>query len=306
MYSKMLIPLDGSQFSEQVLPYARSLAKGLKIPVELLQVIDTDFTKASSDLERDRDADLVASDIKDKSLGYLGQVADSFADTSIVKCSAETGKPAEVIVDKAAAQTGTLIAMSTHGRSGVQRWLLGSVADKVLHASTSPLLLVRAKEGENFPAEATLKTVLVSLDGSKLAELVLPHTTALAQRMNLEVILLRAPVVPTSAYPGVEYGTAGGYGTVIQEVMEEATQYLEEKVRQLQGAGLEKVSYVLLRGDAPGEIIDMARQTPDNLVAMCTHGRSGVGRWVLGSVTDRVVRYSGDPVLVIRASAEAK
>jgi len=73
-------------------------------------------------------------------------------------------------------------------------------------------------------------------------------------------------------------------------------------VQQLEAEGLDKISYVMLEGDAAGEIIDMAQKTPDNLVAMCTHGRSGVGRWVLGSITDRVVCYSADPVLVIRSS----
>jgi len=62
-----------------------------------------------------------------------------------------------------------------------------------------------------------------------------------------------------------------------------------------------KVSHILLVGSGADEIIDLARSTPDNLIAMCTHGRSGVGRWVLGSVTEKVVRHSGDPVLVVRA-----
>jgi nucleotide-binding universal stress UspA family protein len=304
MYSKILVPLDGSQLSEKVLSYARSLAKGLKVPVELLRVIDPAVTEAFSKPEDGRHADIVTSEMRDNGLDYLKEVARSFTDTSTVKCSAETGSPAEVIVDRAAAQTGTLIAMSTHGRSGAQRWLLGSVADKVLHASTSPLLLVRAREGENSPDEATLTTIDVPLDGSGLSELVLPHVTALAQKLNLEVVLLRAPVVPASSYMAPEYEP--GFQEIAGNIMDESKKYLEEKVEQLQGGGVEKVSYVLLKGETAVEIIEMARQTPDNIVAMCTHGNSGIGRWVLGSVTDRVVRYSGDPVLVIRAPAEAK
>jgi len=83
----------------------------------------------------------------------------------------------------------------------------------------------------------------------------------------------------------------------------EAENYLVEKVKQLRWEGLDKVTYLVPPGDAAEEIISLARQSPDNLVAMCTHGRSGVGRWVLGSVTDRVVRHCGDPVLVVRAPA---
>jgi nucleotide-binding universal stress UspA family protein len=105
--------------------------------------------------------------------------------------------------------------------------------------------------------------------------------------------------VPISAYAASEY--EAGFREVAKMRVDECKKYLEKKAEQLQAAGVEKVSYVPLNGDAAAEIIDMARTTPDTLVAMSTHGNSGVGRWLLGSVTDRVVRYSGDPVLVIRA-----
>ena len=81
----------------------------------------------------------------------------------------------------------------------------------------------------------------------------------------------------------------------------EALEYLEKKAADLKKHGLEKVSLVVKEGLGPDEIISFARQTPDNLVAMCTHGRSGVKRWMLGSVTETVVRHSGDPVLILRA-----
>jgi nucleotide-binding universal stress UspA family protein len=83
-----------------------------------------------------------------------------------------------------------------------------------------------------------------------------------------------------------------------------ATDYLNEKVQQLRAAGLADVSSVLIEGGAEGAaagIIDLAKKMPDNLVAMSTHGRSGIGRWLVGSVTERVVRHSSTPVLVIRS-----
>ena len=112
-------------------------------------------------------------------------------------------------------------------------------------------------------------------------------------------MVVRAPFVPISAYAASEYEAS--FQEVAKARVDECKKYLEEKVEQLQAAGISRVSYVLLNGDAATEIIDMARTTPANLVAMSTHGSSGIGRWLLGSVTDRVVRYSGDPVLVIRA-----
>jgi nucleotide-binding universal stress UspA family protein len=100
-------------------------------------------------------------------------------------------------------------------------------------------------------------------------------------------------------------GTANPYipnnDALLNLVREEAGTYLEAKVNELHQNGVEKVSSILMVGSGADEIIDLARGTPDNLIAMCTHGRSGVNRWVLGSVTEKVVRHSGDPVLVVRA-----
>jgi len=296
MYSKLLVPLDGSRLSEGILPHARSLAKALSVPLELLQVIDWDAIPAITDPQFGRYIDTAKADMKKNSIDYLNSVAGSFLKSLNVTRSVEIGNTAEVIVDRAASQSGTLIAMSTHGRSGLQRWVLGSIAAKVLHTATNPILLVRATKKRVTNKEVALKMVLVPLDGSALAEQVLTHITTLAKKMMLKVVLLRVYDVS---------GDTPHMQKITKIVRDASRTYLEEKVGLLRGEGLEKVSYLLLKGRAAGRIVDIARETPDNLVAMCTHGRSGIGRWVLGSVTDRVVRHCGDPVLVIRAAAES-
>ncbi|MFQ5917231.1 MAG: universal stress protein [Candidatus Binatia bacterium] len=297
MYTNILVPLDGSQLSEGILPYARSFAKALKVPVELIHVIDPEIISDFIDPETSRFADAVQRDLKRNKADYIKALACSFPDSSTVNCFVEIGIPAEVILNRAASQSDALITMSTHGRSGLPRWLLGSVASKVLHASTNPMLLVRATAETKTSDEATLKTILVPLDGSPLSEQVLPHVTALAKKMTLDVILLRV-------YDPQAQGFRPYMDLISKIVRDAAKTYLEEKVRQLQGEGLKKASYLLLQGSSAGEIVDIARATPDSFVTMCTHGKSGIKRWVLGSVTDRVVRHSEDPVLVIRAPAE--
>lgn len=304
MYTKILVPLDGSELSERVLPYARSFAKALKLPVELLQVIDPAVIETLSDPERGRYVDIVEADMKGNVQDYLSQVAGSFEGASTVTCVVRIGNPAEIIADRGSADPGILIAMSTRGRSGVQRWVLGSVADKVLHSIVSDMLLIRGDGSSRSDGEAMLKTVVVPLDGSHIAEKVLPHAVGLAKNMKLEVILLRAYSLPASIYfSGEEYGP--DLGQLTEQIREEAREYLEAKVQALRSEGLESVSSVLLQGEGAAEIIDTAQKTPDNLVAMCTHGRSGLSRWVLGSVTERVILHSGDPVLVVRAAAQA-
>ena len=125
----------------------------------------------------------------------------------------------------------------------------------------------------------------------------------LAKQLNLEVVLFRAYTMPISA---MAVDPEGYYvatdEALIAALREEAVAYLEKKTEAMKKLGVEKVSYVAEYGLAADEIISLARKTPDNLIAMCTHGHSGVKRWVLGSVTETVVRHSGDPVLVTRAT----
>jgi nucleotide-binding universal stress UspA family protein len=189
--------------------------------------------------------------------------------------------------------------MATHGRSGINRWMMGSVAEKVLRGTTNPLFLVRAHEGGGAPdGEAMLKSIMVPLDGSALAESVLPTVIDVAKNLDLEVILCRAYELAASAYYGSE-DYLPKYDDMLRELKAEVEGYLAKMVAAVQAEGVSKVSSVALEGDSAEEIIRFARSQPHALVAMCTHGRSGVSRWLLGSVTERVVRHSDDPVLVV-------
>lgn len=298
MYTRMLIPLDGSKLAEQALPYARFLARTLSIPVELLQVADPEALSLLTDPEHSRYADTIWADKMRIGKDYLETIARSFGGTR-VQCSVEKGVAEDVVIDKAASDKNTLIVMATHGRSGIQRWLLGSVADKVLHGSSNHMLLVRASEQGKTDGDAVLKAVVVPLDGSALAEQALPYVEELAKKVTLRVILLRAYAL-SPALTGDEYGTY--MEELMNQIESEAREYLATKVTEAKEKGLSEVVSVVKFGYGADEIITLARDTADNLVAMCTHGRSGVKRWVLGSVTERVVRHSGDPVLIIRTA----
>jgi nucleotide-binding universal stress UspA family protein len=173
MYTKILVPLDGSNTAEQVLPYARSLSRDLKLPIELLAVIDISEVAAHVGAGKARYLDGMIETGVRSSEEYLQRVARSFPGTD-VKCTVERGRPHEIIVERAAADKGTVVAMATHGRSGINRWLLGSVTEKVLRTTTNPLLLIRAGEELKAEGQEMLKCVIVPLDGSELAESVLP------------------------------------------------------------------------------------------------------------------------------------
>jgi len=299
MYTGMLIPLDGSKTAEKVLPYARYLAGRLETPVELLAVIDIAELAAQVSAEKARFLNTMIEDGVRQSKEYLTRIAATFPG-SRVKCTIEKGRAGDAIIGRGEADTGMLIAMGTHGRSGMNRWLLGSVAEKVLRGTTNPLLLVRATDEAKSEGEATLKSVVVPLDGSEIAASVLPMVAGLAKNLGLEVELFRAFNIPYSVY-----GTGDGYYAVnvdelIAEVGNEAREYLEKKSAELKKLGVAKVTCTTKEGFGADEIISLGRNTPDNFIAMCSHGRSGVKRWVLGSVTETVVRHSEDPVLIVR------
>jgi nucleotide-binding universal stress UspA family protein len=290
MYERILVAPDGSDLAEQVLPYVRLVAGALGSRIDLLRVL------GPLPAEMDEPARRHYRERADDDLSGVRTALEAAGLTATA--STQEGRPADSIVVEAEREPGTLIAMSTHGRSGLSRWMVGSVTDKVLHASRNPLLIVRAREGHALP-EARLKTMIVPLDGSSLATEILSFLVPLIKALGLGVVLVRAvrPLTgPTEADPLVMTDFDDGDWP---DAM--AAEYLQEVVGWFAEQRVEVAATHVLREHPASAIVGLARETPDSLVAMSTHGRSGVSRSVLGSVTDRVVQQSGDPVLVIRA-----
>ena len=308
MYDRILVPLDGSPLAEQVLPYVTRISLGLGIPVHLLQIFPSP-SEALADPRHGRYGTGISAGIHDESIDYLNSVLSKTAGMEITS-EAHEGDAVSRIIDAAEKSPASLLAMSTHGRSGVTRWLMGSMTDRVLHATKNPMLIVHGRqEGEPEP-DTNLETIIVPVDGSSLSEQVIPDVAALAKAMNLKVILLR--VVATAeefsaqtGYQRVE-GMLGihfsSFEEMATEVGDQASAYLQGLEEKLREQGVASVEHRVVRGAAAHVIMDVAQETPDSLVAMTTHGRSGPARWTMGSVTDRVVRHSGDPVLVVRAA----
>ncbi len=289
MYSKILIPLDGSKFAEVVLPYARLLAQDLEVPVDLLCVNDPAETIACAPYMMNE---------------YLAKIGESFGERA--HAIVESGPTARTIVDYAAAQPETLIAMATHGYTGTKRWLLGSVAEKVLRGAANHVLLVHPADGETH-AEAKLTAILVPLDGSEVAETVLPTVSELAMQLKLPVELVRVTrriySAPPEAFLPVFGANAPNLQKLWEEARDEANLYLIDIADQLRRQGLSQVDSLVLEGGTDGAaaaIVEVVKKTPETLVAICTRGESGIGNWPVGSVTERVVHHTSGPVLVIR------
>jgi nucleotide-binding universal stress UspA family protein len=287
MYSKIIVPLDGSKLAEQILPFARLLAGACEIPVELLRVHEPGSKTPYWPPLPNGD--------------YLKHISARYLPASLsIDLTEEMGEPAELIVERAKRNPACLIAIATHGLSGMRRWLLGSVASKVVHGATNALLLIRPAEGLDPGADVQLKTIFVPLDGSGLAEKILPHVAPLAKRLDLEVQIVRGFKLPPEFYM-VGDGVYMPSLATQREVMEkEAATYLEGVSEKLRAVGLKRVVATAIDGDAAELIIDLAQKTPHSLIAMSTHGRSGIGRWMLGSVAEKVIQHSKNPVLLLR------
>jgi nucleotide-binding universal stress UspA family protein len=300
MYKRILVPLDGSQIAEQALPYARYLAGQLKIPVDLLSVVDVAGMTHAMAKAKAQALETLIGDSVHRSEAYLEKIGKSFSGIATAHL-VKQGKPEEAVIEQAASDRDTLIAMATHGRSGIDRWLMGSVAEKILRGTNNPLLLVRATQRGPSEREEMIKRVIVPLDGSPLAERVLPHVTALAKTLAFETVLLRAYNVKQVLSTFEDY--IPDWDLLEAEARGEAVSYLDRRVQELKSQGLAQVSSCASEKEAAQEIIDLAAE-PDTLIAMSTHGRSGVKRWMLGSVTEKVVRHSKSPVLVIPARTD--
>ncbi len=297
MVTRILIPLDGSDYSAQVLGVVTPLARSLKASVHLLHIADT--TVIPLDLESGAEpylARLIAEDVQ-HAQKYLPVVQKQLQDKGIeTSFSAIEGEPVESILSVAADQHCDLIAMATHGRSGIARLVIGSVTEKVLNRSTVPLLLYRPKEGAPT-AEEPIRTVCLSLDGTELSEQSLPLAQDLAARLGVPMVVAR--VAPT--YLQVFDATDPVLITDALEAMErEAQGYLKGIEERVSKTGT-KVETRFIKGYAAPELVALSNSLPDSLVVMTSHGRSGIGRFVLGSVTDEIIRTSSRPVLVVRA-----
>ena len=285
MYSRIIVPLDGSNNAELVLPYVRALATGMNARIELVRVVEPvrfEITETAYGV----DVEGILRELRQAGEEYLHATTRSLSDQGFsVAHALHDGLAAEAIVRLAAEAPDTLIAMSARGLSAIPRWLLGSVTDSVLHSAETPVLVTKWSDGASDEDDGVLKTVIVPLDGSELAESALPHATAIAAALKLSVTLAWVTDTP------VEFrGTMDLAGR----------NYLSAAAKKVAAQGVTSVDQDIFHGDPADAILDLAEATPGSLVAMATHGRSAPVRFIVGSVTDRVVHHSSSPVLVIR------
>ncbi len=281
---KILVPLDGSPLSQRALDPALALCQQTRAELLLVRVptVDTLSFAVSETKQRELAQDALA---------YLDSLRKMHADCAFkIRAQVLGGDVAGAIVDTAYTEQPDLIMMSTHGYSGLTRWVLGSVTEKVLRSAPCPVLAVRAARHP--------RRVLITLDGSPLAESALAPGLNIAQSLAAEVTLLRC--VPHVVSDGQLDDHERGLSRRMQEdFLIEAREYLKARLATAVQSGL--VIKADVRIGSPAEkILEYIETYGVDLIVMATHGRTGLKRWVYGSVTAKVLRSVSCSMLVVR------
>lgn len=295
MYKKILAPLDGSELAQLALPFAEKIAGHFGSYIMVLYVGQS--PEDSRNPEHQLYLEKIARDLK----AGMKRYTDKLKRKRIkVKSEILTGDAASEIINYANNKETDLIIMSTHGRSGIKRWALGSVADRVLRGTDKPLILVRARTvSPEISCERVLRRIVLTLDGSKDSEAVIPYVEELALGINAEVVLLHV-IEPSYSFHAIGGFKYQGYSEKKKKSMKAFyNNYLRGIATKFANRGIDTRHRVLF-GDVTEAIVDFADKTCADLVAMTTHGRSGVKRWALGSTADRILQIGNTSLFLVR------
>ncbi len=298
-FRHLLVPLDGSGFAEAALPLAMRIARhdGASLELALVHEDDEPVLVAAGHAARDRrDRALELAYLEEtaREIGYGGSGAPS---TGILE-----GDVPEALEQEARERDVDLIVISTHGRGGLDRAWLGSVADRVVRGAGVPVLLVRP--GDGAPPRSDVGNVLLPLDGSKASERILPDALRFARAMDASVTLLRVvePVVIVGA-PRVAHAVHFDRAAQ-QRGLDEAESYLLGVRREIEGAGARvRATEVAVDPMPATAVLRHVASRPNAAVALVTRGRSGIARAVIGSVADKILRGATVPVLAFRPTS---
>ena len=305
MIRRVLIPLDGSHFAEHALPYAIAIARRAGATIELVSVSPPPFS--STHVRGVRildDADLRAGAAAHQR--YLDDVAWRIRERYGMPCSelVLVGAVFERLVEHVATSKPDLVVMTTHGGGSSSQSWLGSVTDRMVRDATVPLVLVRPSAATDMMGgEPVLRRLLVPSDGSPVAEAVLASAMQLAELYEGELVLLGVVPTPSRLPHSLLLPLLPDVEARVEAAEERLRTHLTACAARV-GTSTVPVSVVVVRHHHPATAIsEVAAHEKADLIAMSTHGRGGVRRFLLGSVTDKVLRSSSLPMLVSRPDA---
>jgi nucleotide-binding universal stress UspA family protein len=298
MYKKMLVLLDGSQLAEVVFTYAQQLTARLDMSLELLHVCSP---QEAEELPMRQAYMAHMAEILQAKTAETRSKFGKATKTGDIKAKAKVvvGYPAEEIIKSAEQDKIDIIMLSTHGRSGVKMWDLGSVAEKVIHAARVPVWLVPTEMREDVIWDKLARRRLViALDGSALSEVAIKHSVDLVKQRaaEFEIILVHVYPIPVT--------TSLAQVSRQESEIAEKQEYLSKNVKRIESHGI-KARYKILRGDNVAElIVRFVEKNPTQLLALATRGHAGISKMVFGSVAEELLHgVKTTPLLIVRPEA---
>jgi nucleotide-binding universal stress UspA family protein len=299
MFERILIPLDGSSRAEIILAQLKPLLKCKGTNVLIVQGVYGGLSMARMDSGK------LAAERTAEAVSYLEHivhrlVADGIQSRGIVKRES----PEDAILGAAKELGVDLIAMTTHGRAGFQRWMMGTVTEKVLRSAEVPLLVFhsfkRTPDGASVPLAGEpviFRSILIPIDVGEKSLAIVPWIERLAKVYHSEVVLLNVKPVgpPDDTGPPA---TPAPPGAVESKADLPIPPTVSQARERLAAAGL-NVRTLMMEGNPTDQILAAASTGEFDLIAMATHGRSVLRRWVMGSFAERILRSSPIPIFVV-------
>ncbi len=295
MYEKILVPLDGSAFAEAALPLALTLSRKTGAKVRLVSVLEPVTSFAYEGWE---------SAAVEWSHKYLEDVTSRLEDQKggEISTAVLSGNTVERLQEEAASFGADVVVMASHGRGALSRIWLGSVADGFVRQADRPAVLVRPDEDAEAPTSFTyhFDTLLVPLDGSELSERALDHAIEFGELFDSAYHLTRIVSYPFDVSSPYLPHTAQMNQKIVDDAKQGAAEYLEAHAERLRRRGFRVTTSVAVDTQPGQGILSEAEAVGAEMIAMATHGRTGLSRAILGSAADKVLRGTHDPLLLFR------
>ena len=302
MFDTILVPLDGSQLADCVLPHVVAISRSFDSEITLLRVLEKNLASTSAQM-----FDLLNWQInKTKSSLYLEKIKARIQELSVrTSLAVVEGLVAEGIIEYAQSQGMKLIVLSSHGRNGLTQWGISSITQKIILSAQTSLLIVRAHQygtySEKLSTAPLYQRILVPLDGSQRAENVLPIITQLANfhKSQLHLVhVVKTPEMARQLPPAPEDIDLAN--RVIERNREEAANYLEQLKSRSYLEGIAVQTHLITSENAAVALHQLEEQEQIDLVALNAHGYSGNHQWPYGSMVNNFILYGKAPLLIVQ------
>jgi nucleotide-binding universal stress UspA family protein len=307
MFRSVVVPLDGSAIAAQAISYAAQIAEpGARMT--LVGVVEPPMEEYFAHGSASRVAEQMAFG-RDVLTCEVERQAERLRSQGFpVTTAVPTGDATEAIIQCARDAHADLIAMTTHGTGGISRWLLGSITNRVLHATQIPVLIVRASAADQRAPRDEFNGIIAPLDGSAHGESAVQAARALAKRLALPLRLVRVVDDETTLLPPAplnDFEAARRLTQVLAKAHTRAAVFVEEMVALSCASGIEATG-IVLAGSPATRLIQYCGEHPNVLVVIATHGEGGAEPWAFGSVAEKIITAAANPTLVLRATVHQR